>query len=48
MTAPQVGTVALVPRHGGGFGVPKQPSLKVVPQGETLLIHPLGVFTRQG
>ena len=47
ITAPQVGTVALVPRHGGGFGVAGQPLVRVVPQDGSLLVHPLGVFTKR-
>jgi hypothetical protein len=46
MTAPQAGTVKLVPRHGGGFGVPGQPLFRVTPRGDDLLLHPLGVFVR--
>jgi hypothetical protein len=46
LTGPQLGTVRLVPRHGGGFGVPGQPLVRVTPRGEELLVHPIGLFTR--
>ena len=46
LTAPQVGSVRLVPRHGGGFTVPGQPLVRVTPRGDELVVHPLGVFSR--
>ena len=46
MTAPQIGTVALVPARSGGFRVAGQPLVRVVPHAEGLSVHPVGVFHR--
>jgi CubicO group peptidase (beta-lactamase class C family) len=46
LSGPGLGTVRLVPRHGGGFGVPGQPLVRVTPRGDELVVHPSGVFTR--
>lgn len=46
LTAPQIGSVMLTPRHGGGFAVPGQPLVRVTPREGALLINPMGLFAR--